>query len=78
MALAKEMVCPAPCLMGSCLGNRCLPTPAYFFFTVLSTGFSFRFSDSNHHAEKGQEPPDVHPEPPKSNEHADHDLSIAV
>ncbi|XP_068553290.1 zinc finger protein 185 isoform X1 [Anas acuta] len=37
-----------------------------------------RFSDSNHHAEKGQEPPDVHPEPPKSNEHADHDLSIAV
>nr|XP_047926697.1 zinc finger protein 185 isoform X3 [Anser cygnoides] len=37
-----------------------------------------RFSDSNHHAEKGQEPPDVHPEPPRSNEHADHDLSIAV
>ncbi|XP_040428052.1 zinc finger protein 185 isoform X2 [Cygnus olor] len=37
-----------------------------------------RFSDSNHHAEKGQEPPDVHSEPPRSNEHADHDLSIAV
>ncbi|XP_066861306.1 zinc finger protein 185 isoform X3 [Anser cygnoides] len=37
-----------------------------------------RFSDSNHYAEKGQEPPDVHPEPPRSNEHADHDLSIAV
>ncbi|XP_035397564.1 zinc finger protein 185 isoform X2 [Cygnus atratus] len=37
-----------------------------------------RFSDSNHHAEKGQEPPDVHSEPPRSNEHADHDLSTAV
>ncbi|XP_015716072.1 zinc finger protein 185 isoform X5 [Coturnix japonica] len=36
------------------------------------------FSDSNHHAEKGQEPPDVHPEPPKSNKHADHDLSMAM
>ncbi|XP_048815622.1 zinc finger protein 185-like isoform X2 [Lagopus muta] len=36
------------------------------------------FSDSNHHAEKGQEPPDVHPEPARSNEHADHDLSMAV
>ncbi|XP_042681414.1 zinc finger protein 185-like [Centrocercus urophasianus] len=36
------------------------------------------FSDSNHHAEKGQEPPDVHPEPSRSNEHADHDLNMAV
>ncbi|XP_052529633.1 zinc finger protein 185 isoform X3 [Tympanuchus pallidicinctus] len=36
------------------------------------------FSDSNHHAEKGQEPPDVHPEPARSNEHADHDLSMAM
>ncbi|XP_040525744.1 zinc finger protein 185 isoform X17 [Gallus gallus] len=36
------------------------------------------FSDSNHHAEKGQEPPDVHPEPPRSNKYADHDLSMAM
>ncbi|XP_042732724.1 zinc finger protein 185 isoform X2 [Lagopus leucura] len=36
------------------------------------------FSDSNHRAEKGQEPPDVHPEPARSNEHADHDLSMAM
>ncbi|POI36005.1 hypothetical protein CIB84_000242 [Bambusicola thoracicus] len=36
------------------------------------------FSDSNHHAEKGQEPPDVHPEPPRSNKYADHDLSMAT
>uniref|UniRef100_A0A803YRW7 Zinc finger protein 185 with LIM domain n=1 Tax=Meleagris gallopavo TaxID=9103 RepID=A0A803YRW7_MELGA len=36
------------------------------------------FSDSNHHAEKGQEPPDVHPEPARSNEHADHDLSMTM
>ncbi|XP_040555199.1 zinc finger protein 185 isoform X17 [Gallus gallus] len=36
------------------------------------------FSDSSHHAEKGQEPPDVHPEPPRSNKYADHDLSMAM
>ncbi|XP_021261369.1 zinc finger protein 185 isoform X3 [Numida meleagris] len=36
------------------------------------------FSDSNHHAEKGQERPDIHPEPPRSNKHADHDLSMAT
>ncbi|XP_065585607.1 zinc finger protein 185 [Cyrtonyx montezumae] len=36
------------------------------------------FSDSSHRAEKGQEPPDVHPEPPRSNKHADHDLNMAV
>ncbi|XP_072192874.1 zinc finger protein 185 isoform X6 [Excalfactoria chinensis] len=36
------------------------------------------FSDSNHHAGNGQEPPDVHPEPPMSNKHTDHDLSMAM
>ncbi|XP_009976203.1 PREDICTED: zinc finger protein 185 [Tauraco erythrolophus] len=36
------------------------------------------FSDSNNHAEKGQEPPDhdVHPEPPRSKEHSDHEPSM--
>lgn len=54
------------------------PPQACFLSTVLSTAFYFRFSDSNHRAEKGQEPPDVHPEPARSNEHADHDLSMAM
>ncbi|KAM6061461.1 zinc finger protein 185 isoform 2-T2 [Chlamydotis macqueenii] len=36
-----------------------------------------RFSDSNNHTEKGQEPPDhdVHPEPPRSKEHTEHEPS---
>ncbi|XP_040428054.1 zinc finger protein 185 isoform X4 [Cygnus olor] len=56
-------------------GKYTSPTvPAY----SKPDGNEVTFSDSNHHAEKGQEPPDVHSEPPRSNEHADHDLSIAV
>ncbi|KAM9227369.1 zinc finger protein 185 [Leptosomus discolor] len=36
------------------------------------------FSDSNHHSEKGQDPPDhdVHPEPPRSKEHTEHEPSM--
>ncbi|XP_076203621.1 zinc finger protein 185 isoform X7 [Aptenodytes patagonicus] len=36
------------------------------------------FLDSNNHTEKGQEPPDhdVHPETPRSKEHAEHELSM--
>ncbi|KAM9274042.1 zinc finger protein 185 [Morus bassanus] len=36
------------------------------------------FSDSNNHTEKGQEPPDqdVHPEPPRSKEHTEHEPSM--
>ncbi|OXB75967.1 UNVERIFIED_CONTAM: hypothetical protein H355_012935 [Colinus virginianus] len=36
------------------------------------------FSDSSYRSGKSQEPPDVHPEPPRSNKHADHDLSMAT
>ncbi|OXB58692.1 hypothetical protein ASZ78_016864, partial [Callipepla squamata] len=36
------------------------------------------FSDSSHRSGKSQEPPDVHPEPARSNRHADHDLSMAT
>ncbi|XP_035752054.1 zinc finger protein 185 [Egretta garzetta] len=36
------------------------------------------FSDSTNHTEKGREPPDhdVHPEPPRSKEHAEHEPSM--
>ncbi|XP_010082006.1 PREDICTED: zinc finger protein 185-like [Pterocles gutturalis] len=36
------------------------------------------FLDSNHHTEKGQEPPDhdIHPEPPRSREHTAHEPSM--
>ncbi|KAM6413474.1 zinc finger protein 185 [Rhynochetos jubatus] len=32
--------------------------------------------DSNSPTEKGQEPPDVHPEPPRSKEHVEHERSV--